>query len=340
MQIDDRRENITAVSCDHFTAAEVAGGNHSKQRMILKWVNKIHHGEALAVLRQMPSESVDCVLSSPPYWQLRDYGVNGQLGLESTPGEYLKKLCAIFDEVFRVLKKCGTCWVNIADTYSQSSGARVEYGKHIRQTIGGKKYGGHRVKGLLPKCKCLLPSRFAIEMCHRGWILRNEIIWYKPNVMPSPVKDRFTADFEKLFFFVKSQRYFFQQQFEPRTTPENRPDVIVRNREYQQKVRNSQHHEKAMRCSPHPRNKRCVWSILTQPFADAHFSVYPEKLCVTPILAGCPKGGIVLDPFIGSGTSAVVARKLGRQFIGIELNQKYIQIATKRLSQMPLLWEF
>jgi site-specific DNA-methyltransferase (cytosine-N4-specific) len=157
------------------------------------------------------------------------------------------------------------------------------------------------------KSLCLIPFRFAIEMVRRGWLLRNVIIWHKPNVVPESVKDRFTLDFEYLFFFAKSPRYYFQQQFEPSTQP-----VTVRDRSTQ-------------------RNKRCVWSISTRGFAGNHFAAYPEALLETPIAAGCPVGGVVLDPFLGTGTTALAAERLGRRWIGIELNPAYVQLAQERL---------
>ncbi|MEK9207420.1 MAG: site-specific DNA-methyltransferase [Patescibacteria group bacterium] len=178
--------------------------------------NKIIQGDALEVLKTLPAESVDCVLTSPPYWALRDYGVPGQLGLETTFQEYITKLCDIFDEAIRVLKKEGTCWVNVGDTYNSGGNYRSEGEGQIEGTRGREyqaKAGMVKVdiklQGLQSKSLCQIPSRFAIEMTNRGWILRNEIIWYKPNCMPSPIKDRFTVDFEKVFFFVKSKKYKF-----------------------------------------------------------------------------------------------------------------------------------
>ena len=177
-----------------------------------KFTNKIIHGDSLEVLQTLPGESIDCVVTSPPYWALRDYGVPGQLGLESTFNEYISKLCDIFDEVKRVLKKEGTCWVNIGDTYVGSGfGAG---GKHHFLSDQALK-NPTKFAGLPNKSLCQIPSRFAIEMCNRGWILRNEIIWHKPNCMPQSVKDRFTVDFEKIFFFVKSKKYYFETQYEP-----------------------------------------------------------------------------------------------------------------------------
>jgi len=374
--------------------------------------NKILQGDALEVLKTLPDESVDMCLTSPPYWALRDYGVEGQLGLEPTFQEYIDKLCDIFDEVKRVLKKEGTCWVNMGDTYGQSGGAGSQYGKHRMETLGMKKYGGHNVDGM-SKCLLQIPSRFAIEMCNRGWILRNEIIWYKPNCMPSSVKDRFTVDFEKLFFFVKSKKYWFETQYEPYTKDINRWGGNYKRRALNEKIDPAKkananslaRADRDMRPNEEGKNKRCVWTITTKPYKEAHFAVYPPKLCETPIKAGCPefvckkcgeareriaeiktsydeskydrngdgiilgrkshphgglssnwespkitnKGltdcgcnagwdkGIVLDPFFGAGTTGLVAKQLGRDYLGIELNPEYIKIAEKRLSQRVLL---
>jgi site-specific DNA-methyltransferase (cytosine-N4-specific) len=157
------------------------------------------------------------------------------------------------------------------------------------------------------KSLCLIPHRFAIAMARRGWLLRNVLIWHKPNAVPESVTDRFTTDFEYLFFFAKSRHYYFQQQFEPATDRGTR-----RGRDY-------------------VRNKRCVWTIPTKGFAGNHFAVYPEALVETPIRACCPRGGLVLDPFLGTGTTAVVAQRLGRRWVGIELNREYVDMARRRL---------
>jgi len=287
--------------------------------------NKIICGDALTVLKTLPAESVNCVVTSPPYFNLRDYGIKGQLGLESTFQEYINKLCDIFDEVKRVLRKDGTCWVNLGDTYG---------GANSRASNGGRAGYGAEREGIysrgVDKSLCQIPSRFAIEMCNRGWILRNEIIWYKPNCMPSSASDRFTVDFEKLFFFVKNKRYRFEQQYEAHQAPMGKPRAFAKkgnnDRNDTGRIYNPQSDT-----SPQGRNKRCVWKIPTQPYTEAHFAVFPEKLCITPIRAGCPKGGTVLDPFCGAGTTGVVAAKLGRKFIGIELSEKYCEIARCRI---------
>jgi site-specific DNA-methyltransferase (adenine-specific) len=196
------------------------------------------------------------------------------------------------------------------------------------------------------KCLLQVPSRFAIEMINRGWILRNEIIWYKPNCMPSSAKDRFTVDFEKIFFFTKSKKYWFETQYEPHQWLEiekkrkNFDKPVSYKSKYPKGVGATQRFVKTPRSeryNDNGRNKRCVWKIPPKPFSEAHFAVYPEKLCETPIKAGCPKGGAVLDPFFGSGTTGLVAQKLKRNYIGIELNKDYIKIAEKRLSQKVLI---
>jgi site-specific DNA-methyltransferase (adenine-specific) len=446
--------------------------------------NHIYQGDVLTVLKTFPDKCIDCVITSPPYWALRDYEIEpviwdgdencehqwgekiiknegysnkqkrwqdgysrktaseawnteisggnfcqkcgawrGSLGLEPSIDLFVKHLCDIFDEVKRILRKDGTCWVNLGDSYNNQSG-----------TIGRKdksKYDGksdiHCLRGgtqkLQSKCLCQIPSRFAIEMCDRGWILRNEIIWQKLNCMPSSITDRFTVDFEKIFFFVKNQKYSFEQQFEP-----VKFESIQRSkREYGEGKNLKTAMKGTSEYGYHPenhlgRNKRTIWKINTHSFKEAHFAVFPEKLIETPIKAGCPelicekcgkaqkkifeipydethpkfnewrkqnkigkygghhpnykvKGGgqhqgyggsvskyyqdiwggasspktqigiekcdcnakfvpgIVLDPFMGAGTTGLVAKKLGRDYIGIELNKSYIKMAERRIKK-------
>ena len=296
--------------------------------------------DCLEALKEMESESVDMVMTSPPYWALRDYGVEGQLGLEPTFQEYINRLCDIFDEVKRVLKKEGTCWVNMGDTYNSGGNYRSQKDGQQEGLISHEHYKNtgfvktdKKAQGVQDKCLLQIPSRFAIEMCNRGWILRNEIIWHKPNCMPSSVKDRFTVDFEKLFFFTKSKKYYFETQYE-----ENQLSGkwIEPNKKYLNKTSGNgetslQKNYNRLGSVEQGRNKRCVWRINTKPFKEAHFATYPETLCETPIKAGCPEGGIVLDPFMGSGTTGLVCKKLNRNFIGIELNEEYIKIANQRI---------
>jgi site-specific DNA-methyltransferase (adenine-specific) len=267
------------------------------------------------------------VVTSPPYWNLRDYGVEGQLGLEPTFEEYIRKLCDIFDEVKRVLKKTGTCWVNLGDTYA-SQGGSDRPGKTAK--VGSTKSGCQRrgrTKYVQTKSLCLIPERFAIGMIERGWILRNEIIWAKSNCMPSSANDRFTVDFEKMFFFSKSQKYYFEKQYDPAVSDHGSGNGIKKPQQICKGGRGGD----APWNPTETRNKRCVWNIPTKPFPEAHFAVYPEGLIETPLKAGCPEQGVVLDPFMGSGTTAIVALQLNRNFIGIELNPEYIEMAYRRI---------
>lgn len=309
------------------------------------FTNRIHHGDTLQILKTIPDESVDCVVTSPPYWALRDYEVKGQIGLEPNVDEYLDKLIAVFDEIKRVLKPGGTCWVNFGDTYANKTKGVQRNKPQSDKTFNPLSLRASVPKlntslNIPPKSLCLVPVRFAVRMIERGWILRNEIIWHKPNVTPQSIKDRFTIDFEKIFFFVKQRHYYFHQQFEPLKNPERLQRRFLN-------PKNKHKYTPANYISINPaaieksrpqmlergRNKRAVWRIGTSGFKGKHYAVYPEKLMETPIKAGCPAGGIVLDPFIGSGTTAVVARRLGRQYIGIELNPKYVAMARKRVAE-------
>lgn len=315
------------------------------QKAIESLTSKIICGDSLKVLKKFPDESIDCVVTSPPYYALRDYGVREQIGLEESSGEYLDKLLPVFDEVKRVLKRGGTCWVNIGDTYSAKEKATTYKQQKDQDNFLTKKAPFPALKSVskIPaKSLCLIPSRFALQMIGRGWILRNEIIWHKPNAIPSPVTDRFTVDFEKLYFFVKEVKYYFNQQFEP-LKDIKRLSRRFRNPDLKHKYEQSEGHsinpesiEKSRQkiIERGKRNKRCVWTIGTANFAGRHFAPYPPRLIETPVKAGCPKGGIVLDPFAGSGTTAVVAGNSGRKFIGIELNPRYIRIARNRIKNL------
>ncbi len=331
------------------------------------------HGDALCCLKTLPDESVDCVVTSPPYWALRDYGVKGQQGLERTPEEYLGKLCAVFDEVHRVLKPHGTCWVNMGDTYASKTKGSGGTAQNTPDYARLKKRAGFQARTFAPgvpdKSLCLIPFRFALGMVERNWLLRNVLIWYKPNAFPSSAKDRFTVDFEYLFFFVKSRSYYFERQFEPHhDSTKKRVSSFRRNKERFDPARHKSDPKSGV-CpfavlsrictnglNPRGRNKRCVWRIPVRSFAEKHFASYPQEIVETPIRAGCPplvckacgratskkkceactcatRPGIVLDPFFGAGTTGVVAHKLKRTFVGIELNAEYIRIAKKRLRQ-------
>jgi len=332
-------------------------------------VNKIIQGNALSELKKMTADSIDCCITSPPYFGLRSYetipqiwdanpgcghewiediqkpkggkgskyanvGANKndeanlrdgdtitnfcykcpawkcELGLEPTFQLYIKHLLQIFDEVKRVLKKTGTCFVNLGDSYGGS---------------------------IMPKSLIGIPERFAIAMTDSGWIRRNTIIWYKRNCMPSSVTDRFTIDFEYIYFFTKSKKYWFEQQFQ--SYSQSFLDTL----EYKRKSKKAgiaggmtvENQFKAFQEAKNGkgRNMRCVWDIPTQAFHGSHFAVFPTTLVVPMIKSGCPPEGIVLDPFSGAGTTCLVAKKLDRQYIGIEINSKYIEMAEQRIEQ-------
>jgi site-specific DNA-methyltransferase (adenine-specific) len=264
----------------------------------------ILQGNCLEVLRTLQSESVNMCITSPPYYKLRNYGNKDQLGQEKTPQEYIHKLCDIFDATHRIITNDGTCWVNLGDSYD-------------------------------PKTKCLIgvPAMFQLEMVRRGWILRNIIIWNKPNCMPSSVKDRYTIDFEYLFFFSKNKKYFFKTQYEPRKTSSEYSGGYSQKNEIIQKTVNATDITRRIKMGKE-RIKRCVWQVSPTPFKEAHFATYPEKLIEGPIDACCPVGGVVMDCFFGAGTTGVVAKKQKKNFIGIELNQEYIEIAQKRIDKI------
>lgn len=304
-----------------------------------KFANTIICGNSRDVLKKMPDESIDMIMTSPPYWGLRDYGMKNQIGLETMIDDYIQRLCDIFDEGQRVLKKDGTCWVNLGDTYASKGRKRWTNKKPSSMFADPRIQGKGNTNEIQSKSLCQIPFRFSIEMTRRGWILRNVIIWHKPNSMPAPVKDRFTVDFEYLFFFVKSKTYSFKQQFEPfQSGAYDQKRMAQPRQEYNGKwAQQSNGAIKTQRAfmAGHRkgRNKRCVWKISTTAYHGAHHAVYPEELCIIPISAGCPKNGIVLDPFAGSGTTLSVAHSLGRKYVGIELNPKYIKLAQARIAE-------
>lgn len=286
---------------DTIAASHGVGGyneiKRGEKRMAYKTLenNKIHLGDALEVLKTFPDNQIDMCITSPPYWGLRDYGVDGQLGLEPNFNDYINRLCTIFDEVKRVLKDGGTCWVNIGDSYSSTRWSNSPSTTGISKSYSDIVLDKHH--NLPDKCLVGIPFRFALEMIDRGWILRNTIIWHKPNCMPSSVKDRFTVDFEYLFFFTKNKNYYFEQQLE-KTKKDSLKQykyglhTRVNDLVYPGDAKNSFHDIDKMEDSfnnPNFKNKRAVWTITTKPYKEAHFAVYPPELIETPIKAGCPQ---------------------------------------------------
>lgn len=308
------------------------------------FINKIICGDALEVLKTLPDKIINCCVTSPPYWGLRDYGVKGQLGLEKTPEEYVSKVVDIFKEVKRVLRDDGTLWVNLGDSYSRIGGAPPEQtirgGKHVVDVFKGVSKG---VEGLKPKDLVGIPWMVAFALRSDGWYLRQDIIWHKPNPMPESVKDRCTKSHEYIFLMSKNEKYYYDNEAisEKLLTIPHKPGNIL----HKDKISGpndrggcSQWEDTNERtwCKSGFKNKRSVWTVNTKPYKEAHFATFPPKLIEPCILAGCPKGGIVLDPFIGSGTTGMVARQLQRNFIGIDLNSEYCKLSERRVKTVQL----
>lgn len=298
---------------------------------------KIITGDCRDVLRTLADQSVHCVVTSPPYFGLRDYGVGGQIGLELTPDEFVANLVAVFREVGRVLRKDGTLWLNIGDSYAGSWGAqskRVSPGEISRNSITNhpkraRQTGTIRQAGLKAKDRMMIPARVALALQADGWWLRDEIIWHKPNPMPSSVTDRTTPAHEMMFMFSQSARYYYDQDAikEPSVSDHPSGNGFARP---QQVARGGRGNADQWQVTE-MRQRRSVWSVPVVPFMDAHFATYPPALIEPCILAGCPVGGTVLDPFGGAGTTGLVADRMQRNAILIELNPEYAAMARNRI---------
>lgn len=354
----------------------------------------LYCGDSKEVLSKLSPNSVDMVITSPPYWALRSYKTaswiggnencnhvkdpsktkvfgnpefnknrpsreatelpgyyydkvcekcgatkeDGQLGHEETFKEYISKLVSYFEPLDSLLKQEGTLWVNLGDTYySSNKGTGGPSKKQLSNK--GSRYNPIKIKAkeLSERSLCLIPERFAIVMQDSGWILRNQIIWHKPNQMPSSAKNRFTHDYELIYFFTKSNKdYYFEQQFEPYTKPLDRwgGDKLIADGESEWDGGTGQttYRDRTIRPNSKGKNKRAMWSINTKGEKGLnHFAKYPIELIITPILAGCPEGGVVLDPFFGSGTTAIACERLNRKWIGVELSKEYCDIAITRI---------
>lgn len=298
---------------------------------------QIHHGDAIEVLRTMPDQSVHMCVTSPPYYGLRDYGVAGQIGLEETLDEYIAKLVAVFAEVRRVLRDDGTLWLNIGDSYASpmkgTGGSTEKQSTNPGFFFSGRKFGMGACK---QKDLMGVPWTLAFALRADGWFLRQDIIWSKPNPMPESVTDRCTKAHEYLFLLSKSPRYYFDAEAiaEPIATSSaarlSQPNIA--NQAGSMRVPGKTNGAmKAVGGEDGLRNKRSVWTVATQPFREAHFATFPPALIEPCILAGCPIGGTVLDPFGGSGTTGVVADRLQRSAVLIELNPEYADMARRRV---------
>lgn len=310
------------------------GGGISEANSPLFTFTKLYQGDALGILSKMEPESVNCCVTSPPYWGLRDYGVSGQLGLEETPEEYVHKLVEVFREVWRVLRKDGTLWLNLGDSYAGSGKGQWEYGKGQKETyIATKDSPQCKIpklsSGLKPKDLVGIPWRVAFALQADGWYLRSDIIWSKPNPMPESVKDRPTKSHEYIFLLSKSAKYYYDAEVIKEPCIHNGKNTGVGFGHGTDKEKRTR--DRIMGPKNATRNKRTVWELPTKSFKEAHFATFPPDLVVPCILAGCPEGGTALDPFAGSGTTLEVATKLNRKSIGIELNPDYCKIIIQRL---------
>ena len=342
-------------------------------------LNKIYNEDCLTFLKQMPDQYVECCITSPPYFGLRDYGMAGQIGLEETPEAYVEKMVAVFREVRRVLKDDGTLWLNLGDSYaSNTKGSGRPSSK--QDSNAGSRYNPRKFNhGVKEKDLMGIPWMVAFALRADGWYLRQDIIWHKPNPMPESVTDRCTKAHEYIFLMSKSARYYYDADAIKQPVVDA---TILRLSQQIEKQKGSDRipgktngNMKAVGPGRKPRpddnrggnqgtgrgipvmaidgkgvnghsgyfdscgnligegmaNKKSVWVVPTMPFSEAHFATFPEDLIVPCIKAGCPEGGIVLDPFMGAGTTALVAHKLNRNYIGTELNPEYCQIAEKRI---------
>ena len=308
--------------------------------------DKIYCGDSLQVLQTLPDNCLDCCVTSPPYYALRDYGTDGQIGREATPEEYVSRITAVFHEVKRVLTPEGTCWLNIADTYC-GTGSKADHQdpKYPKGRNGQQVAVNHRAPGCKPKDLIGIPWLVALALRGDGWYLRSSIIWHKGNAMPESARDRPTRCYEYVFLLTKSKKYYsdWQAVAEPiaPTTAVRLKSGVGKGNKYAATVPGQNQPQKINRprrkgaytdemISP-VRSRRNVWQINTASYRGGHFAAFPPKLAETCILAGCPVGGIVLDPFLGSGTTAAAAKSLSRRYIGIEINPEYCTLAKQRI---------
>ncbi len=375
-------------------------------------INKIHNEDCIETIQRMEDESINCVVTSPPYWGLRDYGVDGQLGLEKTPEEYVNKLVKIFREIRRVLKKDGTVWLNLGDSYVSakgrySSAEQTISGKSRNEPINGNRPDLKNHKFLKDKDLTGIPWRVAFALQADGWYLRQDIIWHKPNPMPESVTDRCSKAHEYVFLLTKSAKYWYDADAikEPYKYDGRNDTIFKGSAKYEKADMPNLQGGRERWPDRNGANKRSVWTVITQPYSEAHFATFPEALIEPMIVAGCPEqvcikcgkakeriteteyhnqsmsknekytqndfgcnqtygrgigetkttgwtdcgcnagfeSGIIYDPFMGAGTTAKVALRANRKFIGSELNSDYCKLANDRteslLKQIDLFHE-
>ena len=303
-------------------------------------INKIYNEPCLETLRKMPNEFLDSVITSPPYWQLRDYGYPEQWGLEPTFQEYLEHLWQMMDEIYRVLKPSGTVWINLGDTYARGNRTKdgdnhsVSNAKELSIEPKSKpNYNG------LNKTLLLLPHRFAIGCIDRGWIVRNDIIWAKRNGMPESVTDRFSKKHEYFFFMVKSEKYYFDlDSIRDKHIWADKDKRADGKRHESKGLTSTGNYSTNAVCfnnkGKNPGDVADFWDIPTKPNKESHYAQYSDELIKKPILAGCPENGLIYDPFMGSGSTAESSFRANRNFIGSEMSVDYYNICQKRISKL------
>ncbi len=329
----------------------------------------IIHGDCRTVLAFLEAETVQCCVTSPPYWGLRDYGYHGQIGLEDSVSDYVQKIVQVFRQVARVLKRDGTLWLNIGDTYVSSGGAGNQglNGERIRRTKPQRNLMGNsaRKAGLPPKSLVGIPWKVAFALQADGWLLRQDIIWHKPNPLPESVQDRCTRAHEYMFLLTRSRRYLWNRAAmtepvsgtaHPRVskkvmaeirmarslganTVASNPRDPSEGAKYQELVpgvASSTSLRKALSLPVSVRNRRSVWTVQSRPFKGAHAAVFPPQLIEPCILAGSNPGDLVLDPFGGAGTTGLVAARHGRRYLMIEASEQYCELMRQRLTQEAL----
>jgi DNA modification methylase len=330
---------------------------------------EIIEGDCRSVLKELADQSVNCIVTSPPYFGLRDYGVADQMGLEPTPAEFVEALVGVLHEARRVLRDDGTLWLNLGDSYARAGGwadnngltlvngkpsKRGESGRARTNMTGDGSASQKLAPGLKSKDLIGIPWRVAFALQADGWYLRQDIIWHKPNPMPESVRDRCTKAHEYIFLLSKSPTYYFDWQAmqEPavkgaagskfnagktaahqlgRSSDKPRRQDSTNESYVPGATEHSGLHREGSEREPETRNRRSVWTVTTKPFKEAHFATFPPDLIEPCVLAGCPEGGTVLDPFFGAGTTGVVCQRTNRGCIGIELNPEYFDIAARRL---------
>ena len=319
--------------------------DRSKEAFLKENENRIICGDALETLKNFPDESINCSITSPPYYGLRDYHKKEQIGREKTVEEYLDRLINVFREVRRVLKKDGTCFIVIGDSYAGTSSKKEQRDpKYPKGRNGQNPSITQKVLGYKSKDLMGIPWRLAFALREDGWYLRSDIIWHKENAMPEACKDRPTRSYEHIFLLSKSPRYYYDYDSLAEPMKEVSKKRYVRGRSKENKYLNENSGAKIQKINeargygqykgdniPQFRNKRDIWTINTTSFRGNHYAAFPPKLAEICMITGCPKGGIILDPFIGSGTVGLIALLHNRKYIGIELNEEYVNLTKKRI---------